>query len=207
MKTSTHGLVMGALSISMLLAACEDSVDPAGGGGQGVVGGDALGGDAPLGGSDGGNDLGGAAVGGAAFGGAPQGGGNVGAGGEGGAPSEECALMEQVSVSKPTLVDAGGDLTWSPGEDATFSVMLINEASADNFNYPGVIAESAVDGITAGDNTLFGIFAGESTEVMVTVGADDGVEAGAVVDLVFTVTTLSQGCGALDSVGLSVTLE
>jgi len=207
MKTSTNGLVLGALSISMLLAACEGSVDPAGGGGQGVVGGEgqggeALGGQAPLGGSDGGND-----VGGAGFGGAAQGGGDVGGRGEGGASSEECALMEQVTVSRPTLVDAGGDLIWSPGEDATFSVMLTNEASSDNFNYPGVIAESAIDGITAGNNTLFGIVAGESTEVMVTVGADDGVETGTVVDLVFTVTTLSEGCGALDSVGLSVTLQ
>ena len=115
--------------------------------------------------------------------------------------------MEQVAISGPELVDAGGDLVWSPGETATFSVTLTNEAAVDNFNYPGAVVTSAEPGITGGNNTLFGIFAGEATELTVTATAALAVASGTEVELVFDVTTLSKGCGELASVGLTVTIE
>jgi hypothetical protein len=209
MNTSTIGLLA---VVGSLLVACGGSVEPAGGNG---AGGDGEGGEAPVGGeASGGAGTGGLGEGGAGEGeggandgGANVGGANVGGAGEGGGPSDVCALMDLVTISDPQLFDAGGDLVWSPGETATFTVLLTNEADEDNFNYPGVQVASPLFGIEGGNNTLFGIFAGEATEVTVSVSASDAFQSGSEVELVFHVTTLSEGCGELDSVGLTVTLE
>lgn len=206
MKTSTIGL----LGVIALLVGCEGSVEPLGGNGAGGdnEGAGELGGDAPVGGSGAGaSDGGGAGEGGIGQGG--EGGAVEGGGGVGGAPTEACALMEQISISNPQLFDAGGDLVWSPGETATFIVTLTNDAGEDNFNYPGVAVSSPMFGIEGGENTLFGIFAGEATEVMVTAVASDAFQAGTDIELVFSVTTLAEGCDAeaFDSVGLTIALE
>jgi hypothetical protein len=204
MNTSTIGFLGVVVSA---LVACGGSVEPAGGNGAGGEneGGGEVGGEASIGG----NDIGGSDVGGAGEGGVGQGGAPTGGAGEGGAPTEACALMELVTIADPQLIDAGGDLVWSPGEMATFTVTLTNEASEDNSHYPGVAVTSPLFGITGGDNTLFGLIAGEPTEVMVLVTATDAFQSGTEVELVFNVTTLREGCdpGTLDSVGLTITLE
>lgn len=204
MNTSTIGFLGVVVSA---LVGCGGSVEPAGGNGAAGEneGGSDVGGEAPIGGSD----IGGSNVGGAGEGGVGQGGAAVGGAGEGGAPTEACALMAAVSISDPELVDAGGDLVWSPGEMATFTVTLTNNANEDNFYYPGVAATSPLFGITAGDNTLFGLSAGEPTEAMVLVTASDAFQSGTEVELVFSVTTLREGCDpdTLDVVELTVTLE
>jgi hypothetical protein len=203
MNTSTIGflVMVGAL------VACGDSVEPAGGNGAGgeSEGGGEVGGEAPIGG----NDIGGSDAGGAGEGGVGQGGAAAGGAGEGGAPTEACALMALVDIAAPELVDAGGDLVWSPGESATFVVTLANNAGEDNFHYPGVQVSSPMFGIEGGNNTLFGIFTGEATEVMVGATASDAFQSGTEVELLFSVTTLAEGCdpSTLGSVGLTVTLE
>ncbi len=195
MNTSTVGFFG---MIGLLCVACGGSVEPVGGNGAGGedAGGGGVGGVGPGGGVDGGADIGGAGEGGAGEGGA----------GEGGAPTA-CALMELVSISDPQLYDAGGDLVWSPGETAVFSVALTNDANEDNFNYPGVKVSSSLAGITGGENMLFGIFAGEETQVFVSVSASDTLQSGTEVELFFSVTTPTLGCGKLGSSSVIVALE
>jgi hypothetical protein len=112
--------------------------------------------------------------------------------------------MALLTLSDAQLLDAGGDLVWSPGEQATFQVTMTNLSFEDNFDYPGVAATADHPGVGVGENTLFGA---ESVPVTVVLPAAPDVPAGTDVEITFTVTALNQPCEGLATTGLTLTIE
>ncbi len=192
-----------SLTFALAQAACGGSVETTPGDGGGTD----TGGSQASGASDqgGGSASGGSASGGAATGGANAGGANA-AGGAGGGASEVCAAMALVTIGTPVLVDAGGDTVWSPGETAFYRVPLTN-GGADNFFYPGVAVSSDVAAVTSSGNTLFGLFAGQTTELDISVLADASVPIGTEVGLTFTVNSINEACAGLEEAVVNATLE
>lgn len=191
-----------SLTFALAQAACGGSVETTPGDGGTDTGGSQASGAGDQGGS---RAVGGSAAGGAASGGANAGGANA-AGGAGGGVSEVCAAMALVTIGTPVLVDAGGDTVWSPGETAFYRVPLTN-GGADNFFYPGVAVSSDVAAVTSSGNTLFGLFAGQTTELDISVSADASVPIGTEVGLTFTVNSINEACAGLEEAVVSATLE
>lgn len=135
------------------------------------------------------------------------GGGGGGEGGQGGGVSAICEKMALLTLSDAQLLEAGGDLVWSPGEQATFQVTMTNRSFEDNFDYPGVAATTDHPGVGVGENTLFGIFGADSVPVTVVLPAAPDVPSGTDVEITFTVTALNQPCEGLASTAGSVTIE
>ncbi|MFO0553512.1 MAG: hypothetical protein U0271_34335 [Polyangiaceae bacterium] len=178
----------------VLSAACGGSVEQPDGGAGGATGGA----------GEGGAERGGAGQGGST---ASTGGADVGGSGAGGGqPSEVCTSLKSITISNVEFVGAAGDQVWAPGETAEFNVTLTN-SGADNFNYPGVGVTADEPGFSSTGNTLFGIFANQSTVVPVSVIADPTVTSGTMVTLTMTVNTINEQCAGLDQVQIDALVE
>jgi hypothetical protein len=91
--------------------------------------------------------------------------------------------------------DADGDGVWMPGEVLIVWVTLTNVRDEDYWLYPGATVSSAspaVDLTEPAYNALFGIFAGESTELPITLAGRPDATLGELVDL--TVNVVALGC-------------
>lgn len=207
--------LMGVGILVLALGACGSNVETDGegasseDGGSGGTGGSSLNGGADNEGGDGEGgvaEAGGPSVGGQQQGGESQGGDSQGGSGEGGA-APVCAAMNEIVLSNPTFVEAGGNSDWSAGETASLRVTMTNESAEDNFYYPGVEISADIEGFVSSGNTLFGIFGSESTEIDFSVQAPEGIATGTSFTLTIQVTSLNEECPGLDSVELQLILN
>jgi hypothetical protein len=131
----------------------------------------------------------------------------AGAGGQGGAVSEVCASLQDVTVSNPVLHDSDDDGIWTPGELVTLTVTLTSPF--DNTNYPGVSVSHGVSQVTPdpANNWLFGLLANEPAPIEVSFEASAATPAGTAVTFTVDVVTINERCAGLDSLTFLATVE
>jgi hypothetical protein len=132
--------------------------------------------------------------------------GGSGGGHEGGAQSQTCLDMQDITMTNP-LLDAGPDGIWSAGETATIEVTLTSPQ--DTFEYPGIVAThgSAILSPPTSENWLFGLLANQPTPVTVPFTADPQAPPNSSVNIVVELNALNQSCVGLASVTLSATVD
>lgn len=112
--------------------------------------------------------------------------------------------------SAPAVADAGGDGSWSPGEQATAKVTVTNEGSDIFAAYPGITMTTDNPGVTSAmpsQNDLFGLAAGDSAEMSVEFVAAATVPPGTTVHITATVNSLNQTCSGAQSITFETTIE